>query len=106
MEQVIENLLGNALRYVPAGGAVTVGLAPAGGRHRLTGSDDGPGIVAEDLPHVFDRFYRARSLRDGGGSGLGLAIVREIVERHGGAVRAEAHKPRGASFVVEMPGSP
>jgi signal transduction histidine kinase len=106
LEQVIENLLGNALRYVPAGGTVRVSLAPAaadGGRFRLAVRDDGPGIRAEDLPHLFERFYRARTARDDGGTGLGLAIVREIVLRHGGEVRAEAAEPRGAAFIVELP---
>jgi signal transduction histidine kinase len=106
LEQVIENLLGNALRYVPAGGAVRVSLAPmagGGARFRLTVRDDGPGIRPEDLPHIFERFYRARTVRDDGGTGLGLAIVREIVLRHGGEVRAEAAEPRGAAFVVELP---
>jgi signal transduction histidine kinase len=104
MEQVVENLLVNALRYVPAGGAVVLSLEPAArGRFRLTVSDDGPGIAAEDLPHVFERFYRADAVRSSSGSGLGLAIVREIVLRHGGEVRAEHARPRGATFVVELP---
>jgi two-component system sensor histidine kinase BaeS len=107
MEQLVENLLGNALRYVPAGGTVRLELAwlDGGGRFRLSVRDDGPGIPPEDLPQVFDRFYRARNVRDSGGSGLGLAIVREIVERHGGEVRAERGEPRGAVFTVEMPGA-
>jgi two-component system sensor histidine kinase BaeS len=107
MEQVIENLLVNALRYVPRGGTVRLGLdrvASAGGdRFRLAVSDDGPGIADQDLPHVFERFYRASHAREGTGSGLGLAIVREIVVRHGGEARAEHHAPRGARFVVELP---
>jgi signal transduction histidine kinase len=107
MEQVAENLLVNALRYVPAGGTVTVSLdrvaGPAGGRFRLTVADDGPGIAPEDRPHVFERFYRANAVRSSGGSGLGLAIVREIVQRHGGETRAESAQPRGAAFVVELP---
>jgi signal transduction histidine kinase len=106
LEQVVENLLVNALRYVPSGGTVRLGLerAAGGGRHRLTVSDDGPGIAPEDLPHVFERFYRADAARAQGGTGLGLAIVREIVAQHGGAVRAGHAAPRGAAFVVELPG--
>jgi two-component system sensor histidine kinase BaeS len=104
MEQVAENLLVNALRYVPVGGTVVLSLdRVAGDRFRLTVADDGPGIAPEDLPHVFERFYRADAVRSSGGSGLGLAIVREIVQRHGGQARAERAQPHGARFVVELP---
>lgn len=106
IEQVVENLLSNALRYVPSGGHVWVSLvrvaSPAGMRQRLVVSDDGPGIAADDLPHVFERFYRAEAARSMGGTGLGLAIVAEIVRQHGGEVRAERREPRGAAFVVEL----
>ncbi len=104
LEQVVDNLLLNALRYVPSGGTVSLALAPcAERRFRLTVSDDGPGIPAADLPHVFERFYRAESVRAQGGTGLGLAIVRAIVHQHGGQVRAEQRHPQGAVFVVELP---
>ncbi|HET9940659.1 MAG TPA: HAMP domain-containing sensor histidine kinase, partial [Candidatus Eisenbacteria bacterium] len=107
MEQVVENLLTNELRYVPSGGTVEVTLASANGRVRLAVSDDGHGIAPEDRERVFERFYRAEHARPAGsedkGSGLGLAIVREIVERHGGTVRAEARSPRGLSIVIELP---
>lgn len=115
LEQVVDNLLGNALRYVPAGGHVTLSMArldpvlaghstdrPAAG-WGLTVSDDGPGIASEDLPHVFERFYRAESVHAQGGTGLGLAIVREIASQHGGRVHAESRQPRGAAFIVELP---
>jgi signal transduction histidine kinase len=114
LEQVLENLLTNALRYVPEGGMVTLALVSAGegaDRFRLSVTDDGPGISPEDLPHAFERFYRAPGAReqtgsrDDNGSGLGLAIVREIVERHGGAVRAESREPHGLSILVELPGA-
>ena len=65
--------------------------------------DDGPGIAPGDLPHVFERFRRGQSSRDLPGSGLGLAIVAEIVELHGGEVRAANREPRGAVVVVEIP---
>jgi signal transduction histidine kinase len=103
MEQVLENLLANALRYVPAGGRVTVSLESAGDRWRLSVEDNGPGIPPHDLPHVFERFYRADQVRALPGSGLGLAIVREIVERHGGRVDAQARAPRGLVVSVELP---
>jgi signal transduction histidine kinase len=117
MEQVLENLLVNALRYVPRGGRVEARLDAAvarNPRHRLTVSDDGLGVPKEELPLVFRRFYRSTasarrsgsepgSGRDPGGSGLGLAIVREIVERHGGTAHAEAGSPRGLVIVIELP---
>jgi len=107
---VVENLLVNAIRYVPSGGRVEVGIAPGPGRtYRLTVSDDGPGIPAAELPLLFGRFYRGSGRRptepgsDAGGSGLGLAIVREIVERHGGSARAESRSPRGLAITIEVP---
>ena len=114
LEQVLENLLGNALRYVPEGGTVELALVSAGdgtGRLRLSVTDDGPGVSPEELPHVFERFYRAPGAReqsgsrDENGSGLGLAIVREIVERHDGTVRAETRAPHGLTITVEIPGA-
>lgn len=107
LEQVAENLLVNALRYVPAGGAVSVSLvrdgAAAGGRFRFRVADDGHGIDPADLPHLFERFYRAAAVRSSSGSGLGLAIVREIVRRHDGDTRASQVDPHGAEFTVELP---
>lgn len=107
LEQVVSNLLVNALRYVPAGGTVEMALesveGAAGAAYRLSVSDDGPGIPEADLPHVFDRFYRVDPARMEGGSGLGLAIVQEIVRQHGGSVRAESRSPRGARFAIELP---
>jgi signal transduction histidine kinase len=114
MEHVIENLLGNALRYVPKGGAVEVAVEKIdeddatsdltkGSMCRLTVSDDGPGFPEPDLQHVFDRFYRGDASRSGEGSGLGLAIVREIVTQHGGTVRARNRSPRGALLEIEVP---
>ena len=113
MEQTLENLLVNALRYVHAGGHVDVTLRPGQGPgtlHRLIVSDDGPGIPPEELPLVFGRFYRgsASSSSTGsdenqGGSGLGLSIVREIVERHGGTATAKASPSGGLAIVIELP---
>jgi len=112
LEQVLDNLLVNALRYVPSGGHVRLSLrrleAPRS-RWRLTVCDDGPGLAADELPRVFERFYRGAASRStpdpraDGGSGLGLAIVREIVERHGGEVRARSSAPHGLAIDVELP---
>lgn len=106
VEQVLDNLLVNALRYVPKGGTVELGLERREGTppgFRLMVSDDGPGMPPEELPMVFERFYRGGAARGDAGSGLGLAIVREIVERHGGVVRAEPRQPHGLRILVELP---
>jgi len=113
MEQVLENLLVNAIRYVPREGRVDVALRMSGpgGSHTLTIADDGPGVPPEELPLLFGRFYRGTARRaaeggEAGGSGLGLAIVREIVERHGGTTRAEARSPHGLALTIEIPAYP
>ena len=105
IERVLLNLLDNAIKYSEEGGAVTISARQEGSRVRISVADTGIGIPEDDLPHVFDRFYRvdkARSRRMGG-SGLGLAIVREIVEAHGGAVSAESKLGEGSVFSVELP---
>jgi two-component system sensor histidine kinase MprB len=102
LERAITNLLDNAAKWSPEGGVVTVRLE--GGT--LTVADQGPGISPEDLPHVFERFYRAAESRGMPGSGLGLSIVRSIAERHGGSVRAESGAEGGAIFRLTVPGEP
>jgi heavy metal sensor kinase len=103
--EVLANLLDNAVKYTPAGGTVTVALERQDRRARLTVDDSGPGIPAEELPRVFDRFYRVDAARSRaeGGAGLGLAICRELVEAHGGRIWAERRPAGGSSFVVELP---
>lgn len=104
--QVLGNLLDNALRHTPAGGAVSVRCADAGGWVELVVRDTGVGIGAEHLPHLFDRFYRADTARDRehGGSGIGLSIARTLTEAHGGGIHAESPGPgRGATFTVRLP---
>jgi PAS domain S-box-containing protein len=108
LQQVVWNLLSNAIKFTPAGGRVTVRLENAGDRVRIAVEDTGKGIAPEFLPYVFDRFRQADSThtRSHGGLGLGLTIVRELVERHGGSVRAEsAGEGAGATFVVTLPAS-
>jgi two-component system, OmpR family, sensor histidine kinase MprB len=99
LDRAVTNLLDNAGKWSPPGGAVEVCLR--GGE--LTVRDHGPGIEAEDLPHVFDRFYRATAARGRAGSGLGLAIVRAVAERHGGAVTAEPAPGGGALLRLALP---
>ncbi|HYG57466.1 MAG TPA: ATP-binding protein [Symbiobacteriaceae bacterium] len=105
MKQVLLNLLGNALRHTPEGGAITLAVGAAGEGVIITVADTGEGISPEDLPHVFDRFYRADKSRSraGGGSGLGLAISRGIVAAHGGSIQAESTPGKGSRFSVTLP---
>jgi signal transduction histidine kinase len=107
IQQVLGNLLDNALRHTPAGGAVTLSAANQPAAHTVTLSvrDTGPGIAPEDLPRIFDRFYRADKSRqrDQGGSGLGLAIAKSIVESHGGRIRVESRLGEGTQFHIDLP---
>lgn len=103
--QVFENLVGNALRFTEPGGTVTLGAAQHDGGVVFRVADTGSGIAAEDLPHVFDRFWQAR--RPGrSGAGLGLAIVKGIVEAHGGNVWVESAPGRGSTFRFTIPAAP
>lgn len=100
LERAITNLLDNAVKWSPDGGTVTVRLEDG----TLSVSDQGPGIDETDLPHVFDRFYRAREARALPGSGLGLSIVRRAAERHRGTVAADEAPGGGARFCLTLPG--
>src|SRR3954471_4584918 len=101
LERAVLNLLDNAAKWSPPLGVVTVSLLDG----TLTVSDQGRGIAEEDLPHVFDRFYRSSDSRTMPGSGLGLAIVRQVAERHGGSVAVGRSAQGGASFQLSVPGS-
>ncbi len=103
--QVIRNLVSNALRYTPSGGRITVGAHSTNGVIRFSVTDTGTGIPSEDLPHVFDRFYRAdkSSPHSREGSGLGLAIVKQLVEAHGGSVGVESDVGKGTRFWFTLP---
>jgi two-component system, OmpR family, sensor histidine kinase MprB len=100
LERAITNLLDNAAKWSPPGGTVTVRLRNG----VLTVEDEGPGISPDDLPHVFDRFYRSEESRSMPGSGLGLSIVRQVMERHAGSVEAGAGASGGARLTVVLPG--
>lgn len=104
LNQVLSNLISNALRHTPRGESVLVQAEPAPGSLRLTVRDTGAGIAAEDLPFIFDRFWRgdkARSERNH--SGLGLAITRQLVLAHGGKIEAQSEIGKGTSFMIELP---
>lgn len=105
LRQVLVNLLSNALHYTPQGGKILLRAWAEGDHLFISVADTGPGISPADLPHVFDRFYRADKSRSRGtgGSGLGLAIVRSLVELHGGKVVAESAPGQGSRFTVQLP---
>ncbi|MEA2192710.1 MAG: two-component system, OmpR family, sensor histidine kinase MprB, partial [Solirubrobacteraceae bacterium] len=96
--RAVDNLLDNAAKYGGEGSVVEVGLH--GGE--LSVRDHGPGIPADDRPHVFDRFYRGATARGRPGSGLGLAIVRQVAETHGGSIRVEEGAGGGSRFVLRL----
>lgn len=105
LEQVLNNLIGNAVKYSPPGALVTVRLEPAGAGATITIEDHGPGIPAADLPKLFKPFGRT-SVRPTAGeksTGLGLVIVRRIVAGHGGEVRVDSEVGRGSRFIVDLP---
>jgi signal transduction histidine kinase len=105
LAEVLTNLIGNALRHAPDGGRVAVSARQSDGRIILAVQDDGPGIAEEDLPFVFERFWRGDKSRSrgSGGSGIGLAIVKQLVELHGGTVSVESEEGEGAVFRVSLP---
>jgi signal transduction histidine kinase len=105
MVQVLANLVTNALRHTPEGGAVTLGAHAGNGGVALTVSDSGEGIAPDVLPLIFDRFYRADNARSQNGdeSGLGLAIVKSIVTNHGGAITVTSAPGKGSTFTINLP---
>ena len=104
-EQIVVNLVSNAFNYTPAHKNITITTAVEENQVIFAVRDQGIGISAEDLPHIFDRFYRATAARrtQSNGTGLGLAIVKEIVELHGGTVTAESKLGKGSTFTVRLP---
>ncbi len=105
ISQVIRNLLDNAITHTPDGGKIKISTSTASGEVTTAVSDDGSGIPEEDLPYIFDRFYRVDKSRSRGtgGTGLGLTIAKEIVESHGGRMTAESSNGEGSTFEFTLP---
>lgn len=107
ISQVLNNLIENALKYTMAGSTIEISARFQQTEIQIRVSDDGPGIPAADLPHIFERFYRVEKgrSREKGGTGLGLSIVKHIVQLHGGQVSVESQPGQGACFVLSLPTS-
>jgi two-component system phosphate regulon sensor histidine kinase PhoR len=103
IEQVMLNLIHNAIKFTPSGGMIECRVTPSGGHVAVSVRDTGVGISSADLPRIFERFYKADKARAGGGSGLGLAIARHIVEQHGGRIWAESVEGKGTTMVFTLP---
>ena len=106
IKQVLINLVSNALTYTPNGGVITLGMRDRGEKACIRVSDNGPGISKEDLPHIFDRFYRSEKSRTRGAStgfGLGLSIADLIVKKHHGLIRVKSKEGEGTTFYVSLP---
>ncbi len=103
LRQVLDNLIGNAIKYTPVGGQVSLLCREEGGQLILAVADTGVGIPAEEQSRIFDRFYRATNVpADSQGTGLGLAITKQIVENHGGRIWLQSG-PDGTTFTVVLP---
>jgi len=103
LKQVLLNLVANAIQYTPKEGEIFLSLSQLGNQARIIVRDTGPGIPAEDLPHIFDRFYRAEKSRtrsQTSGFGLGLSIASWIIEHHGGEIKVESKEGKGTTFVI------
>ena len=103
LEQVLVNLLHNAIKFTPAGGEIVLAARLEGDAVRFSVSDTGRGIASEDLPRIFERFYRGDKARSKGGAGLGLSIARHLVEAHGGKLQAESVEGQGSTFSFTIP---
>ena len=105
LQQALRNLVGNAIKYTPVGGSVDLSIQTDESQATISVKDTGYGIPADDLPHIFDRFYRVRNeaVKDIEGNGLGLAIVKSIIEKHGGQMSVESEPGKGSCFTFTLP---
>ncbi len=103
VQRVVTNLVHNAIKFTPTGGSVTVHAERQGNKVVIAVEDTGVGIVEQDLPRIFERFYKADRARSGGGTGLGLAIAKHIIQAHGGHIWVESEENRGSTFFFSLP---
>lgn len=103
LERCIDNIIQNALDHTPPGHGIHVTLEVVSSQLALTIEDEGPGVPAESLPHLFEPFYRGDKSRGSGGWGLGLAIARDIVQAHSGEIQAENGEPNGLRVTIRLP---
>ncbi len=103
VEQVLVNLIHNAIKFTPSGGRISISAKARDNDILVSVADTGVGIPADDLPRIFERFYKADKSRSGGGTGLGLAIAKHIVEAHGGRIWAESVEGKGSTFNFTLP---
>jgi two-component system sensor histidine kinase BaeS len=103
LHQVVTNLLSNAIKFTPSGGSVDVRLRSENGDVALVVTDSGRGIEPDEVPHVFERFWRGRHTTGTAGTGIGLAIVADLVAAHGGTVTLDSEPGHGSRFTVRLP---
>jgi two-component system phosphate regulon sensor histidine kinase PhoR len=103
IERAVVNLVHNAVKFTPKGGAIRMTARPADGAVSITVADTGEGIPPEDLPRIFERFYRGDRSRGGSGTGLGLAVARHAVEAHGGSIHVQSRLGEGSTFTLSLP---
>ena len=102
VRQVVVNLIHNAIKFTSPGGKITVATQAHGGSVTVDISDTGIGIAKNDLPHIFERFYKVDRARSGGGTGMGLAIAKHVVEAHGGKIRVQSEEGKGSTFSFSL----
>jgi len=103
LDEMLGNLLDNALRFTPENGSIQIALSEHDANFEVAVSDNGSGIAPEHLPRVFDRFYRAESSRGSDGAGLGLALVKSIVDLHGGSATIQSEVDQGTTITLSFP---
>ncbi|MDD5135778.1 MAG: ATP-binding protein, partial [Candidatus Omnitrophica bacterium] len=103
LKQLFLNILDNAVKYTPEGGKITMSVERSDEHARIVINDTGVGIPSNDIVHIFDRFYRVRSVKSSYGFGLGLSISKAIVDSHNGSIKVESAPGEGTTFIITLP---